>query len=108
MLALDQWHVEVTALKLTPQTVCNTCRGAAKKTRGADRTTLRERLRPGATELGRRSGQERCPCQGRDAALEQCAPLLASLDDADRDRALVTLTARFGTACPDAGQIIHC
>jgi hypothetical protein len=29
------------------------------------------------------------------AALEQCAALLASLDDADRDQALASLTDRF-------------
>ncbi|GGT01321.1 hypothetical protein GCM10010270_86320 [Streptomyces violaceus] len=62
---------------------------------------LRERMRPVARELD--AAQDREAARDEDAiaprseaVLEQYAALLASLDDADRDRALASLTARFG------------
>ncbi|WP_290010758.1 HNH endonuclease signature motif containing protein [Streptomyces sp. MA15] len=78
--------------------LCPNCH--ANKTRGADRTALRERLRPVAMELDAAQdgntdrGESRMPPRS-EAVLEQCAALLASLDDADRDRALAALAARF-------------
>lgn len=80
--------------------LCPNCH--ANKTRGADSTALRERLRPVARELDAAvQDTESAPDEGAvpprsEAVLEQCAALLASLDDADRDRALASLTARFG------------
>ncbi|GAA3380764.1 hypothetical protein GCM10020367_69350 [Streptomyces sannanensis] len=79
--------------------LCPNCH--ANKTRGTNRTALRERLRAVARELD--AAQDRgaardggaVPLRSK-AVLEQCAALLASLDDADRDRALAYLTDRFG------------
>ncbi|MFH9009022.1 HNH endonuclease [Streptomyces afghaniensis] len=79
--------------------LCPNCH--ANKTYGADSRVLREHLRPVAKELD--AAQDRDAARDEDAmpprseaVLEQCAALLASLDDADRDRALASLTARFG------------
>ncbi|MFE6153606.1 HNH endonuclease [Streptomyces sp. NPDC057889] len=79
--------------------LCPNCH--ANKTRGADRTALRERLRPVAMELDAAQDMNAARDEGAEpprseAVLEQCAALLAPLDDADRDRALARLTARFG------------
>ncbi|WP_326756865.1 HNH endonuclease [Streptomyces hirsutus] len=79
--------------------LCPNCH--ANKTRGADRTALRERLRPVAMELDAAQDGDTARGEGTmpprsEVVLEQCAALLASLDDADRDRALASLTARFG------------
>lgn len=79
--------------------LCPNCH--ANKTRGADCTALRERLRPVAMELDAAqdgdTAQDKSAMPPRsEAILEQCAALLASLDDAGRDRALASLTARFG------------
>ncbi|MFJ4473126.1 HNH endonuclease [Streptomyces sp. NPDC089424] len=79
--------------------LCPNCH--AHKTRGADRTELRERLRSAAVELdavqdmgaGRTAG---AVLRRSEVVLEQCAALLVSLDDADRERALASLAARFG------------
>ncbi|MYQ96733.1 hypothetical protein GTY20_38660 [Streptomyces sp. SID4946] len=79
--------------------LCPNCH--ANKTRGADRAALRERLRPVAMELdaaqvrGTPRGKSAIPPRN-EAILEQCAALLAALDDADRDRALASLATRFG------------
>ncbi|MGW5768791.1 HNH endonuclease [Streptomyces longwoodensis] len=78
--------------------LCPNCH--ANKTRGAGRAALRERLRPVARELD--AAQDSDAARDRrampprsKAVLEQCAALLASLDDADRDQALASLTDRF-------------
>ncbi|MFF3467602.1 HNH endonuclease [Streptomyces sp. NPDC002619] len=79
--------------------LCPNCH--ANKTRGADRTVLRERLRTVARELD--AAQDSDAVRDKDAmpprseaVLAQCAALLASLDDVDRDRVLASLTACFG------------
>ncbi|MER6471538.1 HNH endonuclease [Streptomyces collinus] len=79
--------------------LCPNCH--ANKTRGAGRAALRERLRPVAMELDAAQdvntarGEATMPSRS-EAVLEQCAALLASLDDADREQALASLNARFG------------
>ncbi|MET9880392.1 HNH endonuclease signature motif containing protein [Actinacidiphila glaucinigra] len=79
--------------------LCPNCH--AHKTRGADRAALRERLRPVAEELD--AAQDRAVAPDKRAmprpsraVLKQCAALLASLGDDDRDRVLASLTDRFG------------
>ncbi|WP_030816760.1 HNH endonuclease [Streptomyces sp. NRRL F-2799] len=79
--------------------LCPNCH--ANKTRGADRTALRERLRAVAMKLDAAQDMNVARDEGAEpprseAVLEQCAALLASLDEADRDRALARLTDRFG------------
>lgn len=78
--------------------LCPNCH--ANKTRGAGRAALREHLRPVARALD--AAQDSDAARAKDAmpprskaVLEQCAALLASLDDADRDQALASLTDRF-------------
>ncbi|MEY9490955.1 hypothetical protein RKD26_006834 [Streptomyces calvus] len=78
--------------------LCPNCH--ANKTRGAGRAALREHLRPVARERDAAQDSDAARAKGAmpprsKAVLEQCAALLASLDDADRDRALAFLTDRF-------------
>lgn len=78
--------------------LCPNCH--ANKTRGAGRAALREHLRPVARELDAAWDSDAARAKGglpprSKTVLEQCATLLASLDDADRKWALASLTDRF-------------